>query len=189
MALAECQHLDGNHRRMHRIAGKVHFGAVDATVHRSLAGRFNVNGYPTLYHIDGSSGQVRRVSVSAHTVDAFTEFAQHGWKRFAPINAKPLAAPAGPGALIKDLALKVVEKVTKFNEVLSNALGFPPIIVGFSLALAGIALASLGLMAFAVWLGPRDPAIRASRQMQEQQREQRRQQRQREREQGRPHRD
>lgn len=78
-----------------RLAGKVAFGRIDGSKYRSLSTRFGVNGFPTMFHLDGATGDVRRAAVQ-HTADSIAHFATKGWQAaaFEPI---PLwQSPNGP---------------------------------------------------------------------------------------------
>ncbi len=138
---------------------------MDGTAWRSLSFRFNVNGYPTLYHVHnegdnrglvgmlgGGTREVRRISVD-HSVEGVKEAAKGGWRSFG----EPLAwamGPYGPVALAKFYGLRVGEGIFKIHEPFAEALGVPPIIAGFAMGLVMLVGFTGLLIGFAVWLGP-----------------------------------
>lgn len=76
------------------LKGLVSFGAIDATKYRSLGLRFSVNGFPTMFHVDGRTGEVRRVAVAQFSSSSLVNFATKGWSQYPPLSY--FANPYGP---------------------------------------------------------------------------------------------
>lgn len=76
-----------------QLAGRVSFGAVDATKYRSLGLRFAINGFPTMFHVNGKTGEVRKVAAQ-FTSASLSHFATTAWAQYEALPY--LSSPFGP---------------------------------------------------------------------------------------------
>ena len=90
-----CKRLEPEYERAaQQLFGRVSFGRVDGSRYRSLAMRFGVQGYPTLFHVHGETGDVRRAVVQ-HTAESLVGFATAGWRAPAWAPIPPWQSPNG----------------------------------------------------------------------------------------------
>ncbi len=139
------------------LAGKgIGIAKVDGAAWRSLTFRFNVGGYPTLFHVHNGEGaegrEVRRLSME-HSVEGVKHAATRGWRE----GAAPLpwaSGPYGPMALAKFWGLYWGERVFKVHEPLARALDVPPMFTGFIFGIILLASFTGALIGCAAWMGP-----------------------------------
>ncbi len=131
----------------------MNIGKVDGPAWRSLNFRFNVNGFPTLFHVHNGPGgkEVRRISVQ-HTLDGIKYAAGEGWKQFEPLPWS--TGPFGPVALGKYYGLALGERFFKLHEPIAHALDVPPVFTGFIFGLLMLMGFTGMLVGCAVWMGP-----------------------------------
>jgi protein disulfide-isomerase-like protein len=136
------------------LTGRVNFAKVDATKFRALGQRFNVQGFPTLFHISAKNGvrEVRKPGVH-HTFDSIKTYAESGW-RSSPVVPGMLTAEGGL-AQAKAKGMYFVDKVLGLQEPIANALGMPLPVVQFAFLMLGLLTVTCILIGWAVWLGPR----------------------------------
>jgi len=77
------------------LKGKVNVGKVDASIYRALGARYDVKGFPTLFHI--SDGKVRRYSGS-RGLTQMQDFALGGYENTEPLGF--LESPFGPAGTV-----------------------------------------------------------------------------------------
>lgn len=76
---------------------------VDATKQRALAARFQVSGYPTLFHLSPNGREVRKYEGSRGLED-MSRWLDGGYESAAKL--PPLASPFGPTGRIKGFLIK-----------------------------------------------------------------------------------
>lgn len=136
-----------------KLAGRVQFGSVDASEYRSLAMRFGISGFPTLFLVNGTSGDVYRSQVS-HNADAITHYLQRGWKASAataPLTG--LASPQHPVKLAIFRFMQFAESVVALHVPLAERLGVPSIVLLFAVMMLTVMATAGLLIALAVFIG------------------------------------
>jgi protein disulfide-isomerase A6 len=63
------------------LVGKVRFGMVDGSQFRSLSLRFSIGGYPTVFHLNGKTGDVRKAAIQ-FTSGSIIHFATSAWSSY-----------------------------------------------------------------------------------------------------------
>ncbi len=67
------------------LLGRVRFGKVDGSKYRGLASRFDVRGFPTVFHVNGDTGELRRAAIQ-HTSESIVHYASEAWRSYQPVN-------------------------------------------------------------------------------------------------------
>ena len=78
-----------------QLKGRVNFGRVDGSKYRSLSMRFSIAGFPTIFHVHGATGEVRRAAVQ-HTTEALVNYATKGFQSPAYSPLPYWQSPNGP---------------------------------------------------------------------------------------------
>lgn len=147
----------------------VRFGNINGAVYRSIGERFQIKGFPSLFHIRNIQTsseddqrfiqkEVRMVTVPRHTAESFVRFAREGWK-----TVKPRKIEKSVGAKSKQFFLNVKIFLYELMEStlvpMSKSFGIPLILLQFISVLSVIISASIGLALFASYLGPRKSSL------------------------------
>ena len=127
------------------LKGVVRFGNVDATVHRDLAVRFGVSGYPTMFHIS-EEGEVRSVN-GVRTEASIKAYVRREWKRDEPMPY--WTSPMGPIATTQANVMRFGMWLVSFDAAIEEATGIPKVGVQFAFVLIGLMLASVAVMGVA----------------------------------------
>jgi len=94
-----------------KLKGKVNVAKIDADKHTELAIRFQISGYPTVFHI--RDGEVRKYE-STRTEDGFVEYINDGWKKVPTIPF--YLSPVGlVGEFLQYCGLMAKQMINLFN--------------------------------------------------------------------------
>ncbi len=93
---------------------------VDATKEQSLAARFPLQGYPSIYFIN--KGSVYEYK-GPRTVEGFLQFVQGGYENNDPLDI--FHSPFGIGGMTKGAFISIGLYVLNIYEVLQSAYGLP----------------------------------------------------------------
>lgn len=92
-----------------QLKGNVNFGRIDGSKYRSLSMRFSIVGFPTIFHVHGATGEVRRAAVQ-HSTEALVTYATKGWRAAAFSPIPYWQSPNGPLKRAVFLGTKYGEK-------------------------------------------------------------------------------
>ena len=124
---------------------------IDATVHRALAARFFISGYPAIFFIH--KGDVKKLDSSSRTAEGIKHFATEGWKK-----EKSLGFFTSPFSIIgkaKGSLVKLGMKVIELYYLLTEKFNVPWYLAGLIIGIGGL-ISVLVLGFFAVWLNTKD---------------------------------
>jgi len=94
-----------------KLKGRVNVAKIDADKHTELAIRFQISGYPTVFHI--RDGEVRKYE-STRTEDGFVEYINDGWKNVPTIPF--YLSPVGlVGEFLQYCGLMAKQMINLFN--------------------------------------------------------------------------
>ena len=100
------------------LKGEVHVAKIDGSVHRGLAARFGVNGYPAIYHVHQRKV---RLHAGARTKDAIMHFARAGFESVKPLSF--IRSPFSPLGRAKGLVVACGHYVVDFYAYCKADLG------------------------------------------------------------------
>ena len=141
---------------------------VDGSAHYSLALRFSVLGFPTLFYLGaaaaaggegGSAREVRRLGLTSQSHEGVLEYARGGW-RLQALEGSGWRGPWGPLALAKFHAARAYEVAYGALAAPAAALEIPPVVVQFTLILLLLCALTSTVVACAVWCGSARRAAR-----------------------------
>ena len=118
---------------------------VDATEQRALAARFNVNGYPSLYHVRGTAV---RVYSGSRSFEGFSYFLDDEWQYEKPLSF--MSSPYGPIGTLKGGLIRFGGNVINSYQILI-AYGFSEIVAGLiivGVSVVGVFCVLVALMFF-----------------------------------------
>ena len=150
-----CQELAPHFERASELAhGAAVWARIDASQYHSVALRFGVGGYPTLFHVHG--GEIRPAP-SSGGAEGLAAFARAGWRGARPLpgGGGALRGPLGLAGLAKFYAARPFEVAAAALTPAAAAAGLPPVAAQFLVALGAVSGAAGGLIALALCLGPR----------------------------------
>lgn len=105
-----CKKLEPHYEKAAaQLDGKVRFGKIDGSKYRSLSMRFGIQGFPTIFHVQGTTGDVRRAAV-AHNTESLVHYATKGWTAPAYTPIPFWQSPTGPFKKAVFSGMKLGEK-------------------------------------------------------------------------------
>lgn len=126
---------------------------IDASRYQSVALRFGVSGYPTIFHV--FKGELRAVA-GGGGAEGLAAFARRGWKGAPPLpRTGALRGPLGASGLVKFYAARPFELAVAALTPAAEAVGLPPVAAQFIVALVAVSGCASAIIAVALCLGPR----------------------------------
>ncbi len=110
---------------------------VDATEQKALAARFNVNGYPSIFHIKGRSV---RVYQGGRSFEAFEKFLDKEWEDTPTLSF--IASPYGPIGTAKGMLIRFGGNVLNSYGILLDS-GYSEVLAGLIIVCGGMFLVFL----------------------------------------------
>jgi len=114
------------------------------TVERALAARFDVRGYPSIFHVSPNR-EVRKFD-GRRSLDAVVAYIEGGWRDQAKLSL--LASPFGPVGRAKGFFIWVGSFASEFHEAL-QVRGFSAFSAGSIMVAVGAGLVSVVVMGLA----------------------------------------
>ena len=147
-----CKNLAPHFERASDLARDTAWARIDASMYHSVALRFGVSGYPTLFHV--YQGQLR--AAPSGGAEALAEFARRGWRKQPPLpRGGALQGPLGLSGVLKFYAARPFEIAVAVVTPAAAAAGLPPVAAQFVVALGAVSGAAGVIIAVALCLGPR----------------------------------
>ncbi len=150
-----CRELAPHYERASELArGAATWARIDASQFHSVALRFGVTGYPTLFHVH--AGELRAAPSGGGGAEGLAAFARGGWRAQPPLpRGGALRGPLGLAGLVKFYAARPFELAVAALTPAAAAAGLPPVAAQFLVALGAVSGTASAIIAVALWLGPR----------------------------------